>query len=123
MSVAVINQASVKRYLGGGDAIGQQIRFGRVPRTATIVGVMEDIRQDSIVDPSRPELYICMSQLTPNDPLYRPMIGSFMELAVRTDLPSAIAIPGLRREIRHQNPHLAIGDFSRLSRTPSKDSG
>ena len=41
--VTVVNRVFADRYLGGGDALGKQIRFGRTPMTATIVGVMDDI--------------------------------------------------------------------------------
>jgi predicted lysophospholipase L1 biosynthesis ABC-type transport system permease subunit len=115
LPVTVVNQAFVNRYLGVGDAIGKQITFGRIPRTATIVGVMEDIHQDAIAEPSRPELYVAISQLQPDDPMYRTLLGSFMELAVRTEVPPAMVIPELRREIQRVNPHLAIGELTTMA--------
>jgi predicted permease len=115
LPVTVVNQAFVNRYLGGGDAIGKQIHFGRIPRTATIVGIMEDIHQDAITEPSRPELYVPMSQLQRDDPAYRVLLGSFMELAVRTEISPAVVIPELRREIQQENPHLAIGEFTTMT--------
>ena len=69
MPVAVVNQTFVKQYLGGHDALGKQIRFGRVPSSATIVGVLEDIHQDTIAAPSRAEFYLCMAQLKPGNSL------------------------------------------------------
>jgi predicted permease len=115
LPVAVVNQAFVNRYLGGGDAIGKPISFGRIPRTATIVGIMEDIHQDAVAEPSRPELYVPISQLQADDPSYRALLGSLMELAVRTEIPPAVVIPELRREIQQENPHLAIGEFTTMA--------
>ena len=111
MPVAVVNQAFVDRYLGGRDALGEQIRFGRVPRKAMIIGVLDDIHQDAVAEASRPEFYLCMSQLQPSNSLYLPLIGRFMELAVRTQTSPGAMIPELRQAIRQENPNLAIGDF------------
>ena len=115
MPVAVVNQTFVNRYLGGQDALGKQIKFGRVPSKATIVGVLEDVHQDAVADPSRPELYLCMAQLNPNNSLYVPLIGIFMELAVRTQTSPGAMIPELRQAIHQQNPNLAVGNFTTMS--------
>ena len=111
MPVAVVNQAFVDRYLGGRDALGEQIRFGRVPSKAMIIGVLDDIHQDAVAEVSRPEFYLCMNQLQPSNSLYLPLIGRFMELAVRTQTSPDAMIPELRHAIRQENPNLAIGDF------------
>jgi predicted lysophospholipase L1 biosynthesis ABC-type transport system permease subunit len=76
---------------------------------------MEDIHQDAIAEPSRPELYVAISQLQPDDPMYRTLLGSFMELAVRTEVPPAMVIPELRRKIQQVNPHLAIGELTTMA--------
>ena len=115
MPVAVVNQTFVNRYLGGQDALGKQIKFGRVPSKATIVGVLEDVHQDAVADPSRPELYLCMAQLNQNNSLYLPLIGKFMELAVRTQTSPGAMIPALRQAIHQQNPNLAVGDFTTMN--------
>ena len=75
LPVAVVNQTFVKKYLGGRDAVGKRIRFGRIPSEATIVGVVEDLRQDAVNKPSKAELYISMAQLKPGDALYLPLTG------------------------------------------------
>jgi len=79
----VVNQTFVNRYLGGGNALGTQIRYSSVPRTATIVGVIEDLDQDGVAEESQPEFYLCMSQLTPDQQIYRAPLGRFMPVAVR----------------------------------------
>jgi putative ABC transport system permease protein len=115
LPVTVVNRAFVNKYLGGGNALGKQIRFGRTPTTATIVGVMDDIHQETVAAPSRPELYICIPQVSRDNPLYRATLSRSMELAVRTEATPKAMIAELRRNIAEANPHLAIGEFSTMS--------
>jgi predicted permease len=112
--VAVVNRTFADRYLGGADAIGKQFRFGREKSSATTVGVIGDVRQDDITAPSQPEFYVCMTQLAPGSPLYRALLGRYMQLAVRTDLPPQAMITELRRGIAESNRHLAIGEFATM---------
>lgn len=112
--VAVVNRTFVNRNLGGGNAIGKQIRFGHIPRTATIVGVIDDVHQDDLTNASKPEFYLCLAQIEPNHPLYRPMLSRYMQLVVKTETAPEPMIRTLRRGIREANPHLAIGDFSSM---------
>ena len=109
--VAVVNRTFVSRYFGAGSPLGKQIRFGRVPRAATVVGVIEDIHQDSLDKPSQPEFYLSMSQLRPADPIYRALVGRYMEVAVRTQTAPDVLIPQLQRTLHQANPHLAVGEF------------
>jgi predicted permease len=111
MPVAVVNRALVQRYFSGRNAIGESIRFGRVPTNATIVGVVDDVHQEKAATPSQPEIYVCMNQLKPGDRLYVPLLGWFMELAVRTQTTPGAMIPELRRVIHRENPDLVAGDF------------
>lgn len=113
LPVAVVNRVFVDRFLGG-NALGKQIRYGRFPTAATIVGVIDDIHQDSVTRASMPELYLCIPQIARNNPLYQPIVSKYMELAVRTELPPDATIGELRRAIVQANPHLAIGEFSTM---------
>ncbi len=115
MPVVVVNQAFVRKYFSGEDAIGEPIRFGHVPMHATIVGVLDDVHQEKAATPSRPEIYVCMDQLKPGDSLYVPLLGWFMELAVRTRTEPGAMIPELRRVIHRENPDLVAGDFTTMN--------
>jgi predicted permease len=123
MRVAVVNQTFVHQYLGGQDAVGKQIRFGRIPLQATIVGVLEDVRQDAVSTPSRAELYISMAQLKPGDALYLPLTGHSMQLAVRTQASPGAIIPELSQAIREQNPHLVLGSVSTMDQSVADSMG
>ena len=111
LPVTVVNRAFADRYLGGAGAVGKQIRFGRTPVTVTIVGVIDDIRQDAVTDPSRPELYVCIPQVARDTTLYKALLSRYMELAVRIEAEPTAMIGQLRRSIAEENPHLAIGEF------------
>jgi predicted permease len=114
LPVMVVNRAFVNRYLGGGDALGKQIRFGRVPQTATVIGVIGDIHQDKVAESSQPEIYLCMSQLGLDHPMYQALLGQTMQLAIRTDNAPGLAIPGVRQSIQHEDSHLAIDESTTM---------
>jgi predicted permease len=114
LPVVVVNRMFVNRYLGGGDALGKQIRFGRTPWSATIVGVIDDVHQDDVAGASQPEFYVCMAQVMEGNPLYRALLGRYMQLAVRTEIAPGAMIAELRREIAQTNSQLAIGDFTTM---------
>jgi predicted permease len=113
--VAVVNRVFVDRYLGGGDALGKQFRFGRKPVTATVIGVIDDIHQDSLTDASSPEFYLCIPQIARDNPLYLSIVSKYMEIAIRTEVAPGTMVAELRRQIAEVNPHLAIGEFSTMS--------
>jgi predicted permease len=115
LPVMVVNQAFVNRYLGGGNALGKVIRYGHVVRTGTIVGVIEDVHQDSVAAASEPEFYLCLSQIGPDQQIYKALLGRVMQVAVRTEIAPEILIPELRRTIQQTNRHLAIGECSTMA--------
>jgi predicted permease len=117
LSVAVVNQAFVNQYLGGSDPVGKLIRFGRIPATATIVGVLADVRQDAVSMESKPEFYLSMAQLKPGDALYPSMTGHSMQLAVRTQNAPSAMVQQLRRTILSENPQLIVGPMSTMEQS------
>ena len=64
--VAIVNRTFVRRYLAGRDPIGVQFAAGYPapdPRQQnTIVGVVDDIRQKTVVDEAEPAYYSPLSQ-------------------------------------------------------------
>jgi predicted permease len=115
LPVAVVNRVFVDRYLGGGDALGKQFRYGRKPVTATVVGVIDDIHQDTLTDASSPEFYISIPQIARDNPLYLAIVSKYMELAIHSEVAPGTMVAQLRRQIADVNPHLAIGEFSTMS--------
>jgi putative ABC transport system permease protein len=59
--VAVVNQAFVRRFLGGTDPIGRRLRRYAAP-WLTIVGVVGDIRRDGKTGEINPQVYLAAAQ-------------------------------------------------------------
>ena len=112
--VMVVNRGFVDRHLGEGDALGKQIRFGRIPQVVTICRCDRGCASGVVV-PSQPEFYLCLSQLRPDHPMYRALLGRFMQLAIRTESSSGLVIPELRRSIQEENAHIAIGKTTTMA--------
>jgi len=62
-SVAVINQSLQQRYFGGQDPVGRVIRIGAAnSRDAEIVGVVRDIRNNTIEEKPEPYIFLPYAQ-------------------------------------------------------------
>ncbi len=64
-AVVLVNQALARRYWPGGDPVGSRIRLGGPASDAplrTIVEVVGDARQASLIDPVRPEVLFPYAQ-------------------------------------------------------------
>lgn len=67
--VAIVNQAFAKRYLANGAVVGKRVGFGCEESEGlcrTIVGVVGNIRQESITDEAIPEMYVPFAQMPIN---------------------------------------------------------
>ena len=106
--VAIVNQAFVKQFLPGGDALGKRVTFGCEESEGlcrTIVGVVGNIRQESLTDQAIPELYLPFAQM--------PMNGT--TVMVRTSsYPLALA-EAVRKEVLAIDPNQPIHDVKSLS--------
>ena len=88
--VAIVNQAFAHRYFPNGDVLGKRIGFGCEPGLCTtIVGVVGNVKQESITADVAPEIYVPFSQM--------PMNG--MTLFVRTTGNTADLARALRSEV------------------------
>ena len=65
--VAVVNQAFVRRFFPTGDALGKRVSFGcKESLCRTIVGVVGNVKQESITVDVSPEIYLPFSQMPMN---------------------------------------------------------
>ena len=65
--VAIVNQAFARHYFGASDAVGKHVGFGcKEDLCRTIVGVVGNVRQESLTDEAVPELFIPSAQMTMN---------------------------------------------------------
>lgn len=86
--VVVVNQAFVDRFLPGLDPVGHAFgmdkkRFAEM----RIVGVIGDVKQTSVTDSTRPEIYFCLAQMVPGTPLYG-IATAFIQVALRGRIPA-----------------------------------
>jgi predicted permease len=97
----VLNQAAATRYWPDESPIGGFGRFGGATGTRfQVVGVIGDVRNDGLGNPTVPEIYVPSSVATANP----------MEFVVRSALPAARLVPDVRRAVRRVDPTLPIHD-------------
>jgi predicted permease len=114
--VLIINQTTAQRYFPGEDAVGKSILFGRPggpdPSPARrIVGVIADIKDDSLETPARPAAYVPFDQ-------------NGFGLVVRTPLAEDALFPSLAAAIQETRPGLVTSRrlttmTDRIDRMPS----
>ncbi len=116
-AVVLVNRAFV-RYFGDqqdpGKIIGEKLMSLDSKRRAEVVGVFEDERQVSAAAPPRPELEVCIPQITPQTGFYSGAEGVAMDLAVRTELSPSAIMPELREAMRKASPDLAESKFTTM---------
>jgi predicted permease len=113
--VVVVNEAFARAYSSDKHNVAAILGQEILPITLTakegegarVIGVMADIRQSEVSQPSQPELELCIPQLTPDRLYYKNMVGSAMDVAVRSEQSTAITIPELRSILKQANPALA----------------
>jgi len=90
--VAIVNQAFAKHFFPNGDAVGKRVGFACKESEGfcrTIVGVVGNIRQESITDEAIPEMYVPYAQM--------PMNGTTVMLRSASD-PLAL-VGAIRNEV------------------------
>jgi putative ABC transport system permease protein len=101
--VAIVNRTFAQRNLAGRDPIGAQFAAGYPtidPRNeATVIGVVEDIRQKAIDTPAEPAFYTAHAQF----PFRRLSLVVAAAVADPSTLQSAI-----REEVRKADPQIAV---------------
>ncbi len=90
--VAIVNDAFARHFFPNGDSLGKRVGFGCEESEGlcrTIVGVVGNIRQESITDAAIPEIYVPFAQL--------PMNG--MQIMVRTSSDPLALVGAVRNEV------------------------
>ena len=88
--VMIVNQAFVKRFFSGGDALGKRLQLmGDTKPMREIVGVVGNISHSALSDPQQPEMYVPYAQYSPPN----------MEIVVRASGNHASLAAALREVI------------------------
>jgi putative ABC transport system permease protein len=105
--VAIIDEATARRYWTDRDPIGHRLRFGQDPAASrlvqpwrTVVGIVKDIKQDGLDLNGIPHIYV---------PVYQ-YPGRSLSIALRTSLSAASLEPQIRHEIQSIDPGLPVFD-------------
>lgn len=97
--VALISESLARQKWGNEDPLGRMIEFGNMdgdPRLLTVIGVVGDVRENSLETPPRPTIYVNYRQ--------RPQRTYTFSMVVRTpDDPSSV-IMSARRIVHELDP-------------------
>jgi putative ABC transport system permease protein len=110
--VILINEALARKHFPDEDPIGRRLDVAMFdkPQPAEIIGVVGNVRYDSLIDESPPAVYFPHPDLT----------YSFMTLVIRTDgEPTSIA-PAVQREIRALDPNQPVSDVRTMNQVMSE---
>jgi len=105
--VALVNETFVRTVLDGADPIGLEIRHvgdSGTPRSIRIVGVVEDVVQARAQQGPRPAAYFPYTQSE----------WPFIQVVIRSQLPTDVLVPELRQAIARFNPVVPPSDVRTL---------
>jgi predicted permease len=106
--VVVVNQAFARLYAPDkhepSAILGAHLLDIGKNKPMQIVGILDDERQSTIAGSAQPEIEMAIPQLTPDSVFYMAMVGTTMDLAVRTEQPLAEMAPQLRTILRQASP-------------------
>ncbi|HSE98230.1 MAG TPA: FtsX-like permease family protein, partial [Blastocatellia bacterium] len=110
--VAVINSAMSQRYFSGTDPLGRRIRLTGEPDewgSATIIGVVGDVRHAGLASEAEPMIYVPLSQAA---------FGFFgdwgMTMVIRTEINPMSLVAAVRREALSLDAALPIYEIAAM---------
>jgi putative ABC transport system permease protein len=112
MPAVVINETMAQRYWPNEDAIGRQFMMGTDDKPwLTIVGIIGNVRHNTVVEEPRAEMYLAHAQL----PGHIRSAPRGMTLVVKTDA-NPIALAGqVRDAIRSIDRNLPVSDIKTMA--------
>jgi predicted permease len=117
-AVFVVNRAFARLYAPDqqdlSKVIGMKLWQLEKNKPGEIIGVLDDVRQQSIQDSSQPEVEASISQITPQSGIYQPLATIAMDIALRTDRDPKAIIPEIREVLRQADPALAGSNFTTM---------
>jgi putative ABC transport system permease protein len=106
--VAIVSQAMARRFWPAGDAIGKRIGYPWASPWLTIVGIVADVRSDSLRDTSATAVYFPLAQRTNN---------GYPELTIvlRTSADPATTERGLRAAVADIDRSVPLSDVRTMN--------
>ncbi|HET9365955.1 MAG TPA: ABC transporter permease [Candidatus Angelobacter sp.] len=121
--VAVANRAFAQRYLPAGDVMENFMIGPDGERKAKIIGVVDDLHQESIDQPSFPEIDMLATQLGPTHSYYPATLLINVQIAIRTQTAPEQMIPALRRAMLELNPDLQASTLETMDQVVEDSMG
>jgi putative ABC transport system permease protein len=104
--VVVVNEAFARQVLAGKEPIGRRIRSGEeTNRWHEVVGVVGNVRQKRLDEPSKPEMYETFSTM--------PM--PFVSVVARTSRPADQMVGVVRSVVRKHDAGVAVANLAPLA--------
>lgn len=105
--VVLINEALARKHFPDEDPIGKRLDVAmfETPQPAEIIGIVGNVRYDSLVEESPEAVYFPHPDLA----------YSFMTLVIRTDGDPAAIAPAVQREIRSLDPNQPVSDVRTMN--------
>jgi putative ABC transport system permease protein len=110
--VVLINEALARLHFPNEDPMGKRLDVAMFenPIWCEVIGVVGNVRYDSLIDESPPAVYFPHSELA----------YSFMTLVVRTDGDPAAIAPAVQREIRALDANQPVSDVRTMDQVMSE---
>ncbi|MBF5043479.1 ABC transporter permease [Aggregicoccus sp. 17bor-14] len=112
--VAVVNEALVRRFFGGKSPLGARVTLDG-KRYFRIVGVVGDVRSESLGEQAYRQLYVPLAQV----PAPRVMLA--VRAAGGTDAAALALSPGVRRELAALDAQLPLAEVQPLSESLGRE--
>ena len=88
--VVVVNQAFANAYLPNLNPLEHTFGMGKDKwDKIRIIGVIGDVKQGSVEKATKPEVYFCLAQMTPDAPFYEE-VSAFMQVGIRARIPAQL---------------------------------
>jgi predicted permease len=100
LPVAIVDEATARRYWPDRDPVGRRLRIGQNPALPwnTVVGVVRNIKHDGLDVDGVPNVYV---------PVYQ-ALGRVLSVALRTSLPASTLEAQIREAVRGVDPGLPV---------------
>ena len=111
LPVAIIDEATARRYWPAGDALGRRVKVGQDPAWKTIVGIIQNIKHDGLDRDGLPHIYTPVFQRFDSA---RGLPFRDFAIVLRTSLPASSLEPLIRHQVASIDPALPVYGVSSM---------